>query len=171
MTKRDDQAHESARTRGASILVVTSPLMANDALRESVASWRGQRVLLSLAGSGTVHVDADWVVIDCYDPYENVAHLLCRAMGRVRHLFRDLDGPFLFVGHPRADIPGMGAVSASTVRFEESRDGELTLLAVGDAVASGGLLGDFFRVLAEHEPVDSRTLVGLLTAALSAEPA
>ena len=170
MTKRDDTAHEAATTRGASILVVTSPLMANDAVRESVAGWRGQRVLLSLPGTG-VDVDADWVVIDCYDPYENVAHLLCRAMGRVRHLFRDLDGPFLFAGHPGADVPGMADVSASTVRFEESTDGELTLLAVGEAVASGGLLGDFFRVLADHDVVDSRTLVGLLTAALSAEPA
>lgn len=171
MTKSDDKAHESATDRGASILVVTSPLMANDAVRASVASWGGQRVLLSLAGSGTVHVDADWVVIDCYDAYENVAHLLCRAMSRVRHLFKDLDGPFLFLGHPRSDIPTREAVSASTVRFEESRNGELSLLAVGDAVASGGLLGEFFRVVAEHDSVDSRTLVDLLTAAFSAEPA
>lgn len=171
MTLRDHQAHRSEASCRASILVATSPLMADDAFRDSVANWRGQRVLLSLAGSRTTEVDDDWVVIECYDPYENVAHLLCRAMGRVKHLFKDLDGPFLFVGHPRSDIPDLDNVPASTVRFEESPSGELTLLAVGDAVVAGPLLGDFFAVLAGHDSVDARTLVDLLTAAFTAEPA
>ena len=56
----------------------------------------------------------------------------------------------------------MDAISDSTIRFEESADGQLTLLALGEAVAASGLLGDFFKLMEGHDAVDSQTLVDLL---------
>ena len=143
-----------------------------------VPHWSGPLVLVVLPGSGLDRtaielLNETFIILELLQLPSATAPLLADVVGWLGHLLRRVDGPVLFLDQPLdpealAAEATRGKHQPEAIRAELTPDGRLTLLRLGEMVASSPLLPGFFRFL-DGRAIDDARLVDLLTHAFASE--
>lgn len=133
--------------------------------------WPGPKVLLILPGSFLQRkqigqLNKDFIIIEHLQPPGSVAEMLCDMAGWLDIQLRQADWPLLFLGRPfdpgdLADQEKTCRTAVHGIKAEFSPDGQLTMLQLGEMVATNPLFPEFFRHLG-HRSIDDATCVELL---------
>jgi hypothetical protein len=160
------------------MLILTTNACRPDPQAITVPLWSGPLVLVVLPGSGlgkaTIEaLNERFIILEFLQPPAGAAALFADIAGWLGHLLRRLDGPLLFLDQPLdterlAAEAVLGADQPEQIRAELDAQGRLTLLRLGEMVASSPLLPGFFGFL-EGRTVDDTLFVDLLTHAFASE--
>ncbi len=137
----------------------------------SPPDWHGTRVLV-LQPQNRIPVsrlgdddEGDLVVADYLQPVPGVASLFGDLSRWLKpHLGRN-EQPILYIDRPvdpvlLADLADQGRAEAGKIHAEFADDDRLSLLRIGEAIATSPLLPAFLGFLRDR-PVDDRTFVAL----------
>lgn len=138
----------------------------------SPPDWPGTRVLVlqpqdRVAASDLTDGDRDLVVAEYLQPVPGVASLFGDlSLWLKPHLGRN-EQPILYIDRPidpvlLADLADQGRAEAQKLHAEFAEDARLSLLRIGEAIATNPLLPGFLAFLRDRK-VDDRAFVTLIS--------
>ena len=143
-----------------------------------VPLWSGPLVLVVLPGSGFGRaaietLNESYIILEFLQPPAGIAPLLADVAGWLGHLLRRIDGPLLFLDQPLdaellATEAARGTDQPEEIHAALDAEGRLTLLRLGEMVASSPLLPGFFGFL-DGRSIDDAQFVDLLNHAFARE--
>lgn len=133
--------------------------------------WPGPKVLLILPGSSLQRkqierLNKDFIIIEHLQAPGSVAEMLCDMAGWLNVQLHQADWPFLFFGRPfdrdeLADRAETCRTAVHGIKSELSQDGQLTMLQLGEMIATSPLFPEFFGHLGSRT-IDDTTFTELL---------
>lgn len=160
------------------MLILTTDCYRPGSEAPMVPHWSGSLVLVVLPGSGLDKtaietLNETFIILEFLQTPTGVAPLLADVVGWLGHLLRRVNGPVLFLDQlPDPELvaseAARGMAKPEEIRAELNADGRLTLLRMGELVASSPLLPAFFRIL-DGRSINDALFVDLLTHAFESE--
>ena len=160
------------------MLILTTNAYRPGSQAAMVPPWSGPSLLVVLPGSGLDRTAIDalnqtFIILEFLQPPSGVAPLLADVVGWLGHHLRRVEGPVLFLDLPMdpeivAAQAAQGMDQPEAIHAELDPDGKLTLLRLGEMVASSPLLPGFFRFL-DGRAINDALFVDLLTHAFATE--
>ena len=154
------------------MLIMTTNVFLSSSQMPLVSNWSGPLVLVVLPGSGIDRtaieaLNQTFVILDFLQPPAGAARLFADVVGWLGHLLRQRVGPVLFLDRPLdAEIlsteAARGMEQPERIHAELDQQGRLTLLRLGEMVASSPLLPGLFDFL-NRRTVNDALFVDLLT--------
>lgn len=139
-------------------------------------SWQGPRVLISTPESGFTpsalrRLSDDIVVIEYLEPVSSAATLLAEVFRLLPWLLAEAEHPLLYIDRQvdadfLAKEAQLGQSLAHEVASDLTDEGRLTMLRLGEMIATSPLLPEFFAFLKDRS-VDDTALVSLLDTAFA----
>ena len=162
------------------MLIMTTNAFLSSSQTPMVSNWSGPLVLVVLPGSGIDRtaieaLNETFIILDFLQPPAGAAPLLADVVRWLGHLLRLCDGPVLFLDRPLdaemlSTEAARGMEQPERIQAELDQQGRLTLLRLGEMVASSPLLPGFFGFL-NGRAVNDALFVDLLTHAFSSTAA
>ena len=162
------------------MLIMTTNALLSSSQTPMVSNWSGPLVLVVLPGSGIDRtaieaLNETFIILDFLQPSAGAAPLLADVVRWLGHLLRLCDGPVLFLDRPLdaemlSTEAARGMEQPERIHAELDQQGRLTLLRLGEMVASSPLLPGFFGFL-NGRAVNDALFVDLLTHAFSSTAA